>query len=79
MTLRGPDAQAVRGEGEAPLVVRLDHPLQGGEVKRLSCPLRQPDQVGHVRPALSVQPQADPFRLMSQDQGQQPGDFGILH
>lgn len=38
MTLRGPDALTVRGEGEAPLVVRLDHPLQGGEVKRLSCP-----------------------------------------
>lgn len=79
MTLRGPDALTVRGEAEAPLVVRLDHPLQGGEVKRFSCPFRQPDQVGHVRPALSVQRQADPFRLMSQDQGQQPGDFGILH
>ena len=79
MTLRGPDAQAVRGEGEALLVVHLDHPSQGVEVERLSCPLRQPDQVGHVCPALPVQRQTDPFRLMPQDQGQQPGDFRILH
>ncbi|OAG71486.1 hypothetical protein Amal_04122 [Acetobacter malorum] len=79
MTLRGPDAQAVRRESEAPLVVHLDHTLQGGEVERLSCPLCQPDQVGHVRPALSVQRQADPFWLVPQDQGQQPGNFSILH
>ncbi|OUJ11661.1 hypothetical protein HK25_13315 [Acetobacter sp. DsW_059] len=69
MTLRGSDALTVWGEGEAPLVVHLDHPSQGVEVERLARSFRQSDQVGHVRPALPVQRQADPFWLMPQDQG----------
>ena len=67
VALHGADALAIGGEGEALLVVVLDHRAEQHAVEGAAVPRRAGDQGIDVGPAFAVQRQADGLGLVAKD------------